>query len=69
MLGLLTMSAGAQTIPTWDATSTNSIVGPTATAFKDSFVYAMATIAPYAITVGLVLLVVAFLRGLGHGKR
>lgn len=54
----------AQTIPTWSTTSTNAIVSATADQFQASAVYTLQTIAPYAIAVGAVVLVVGFLIGL-----
>jgi len=63
-LGVL--SASAQTIPTWDATSTETVVTASAEAFKDTFVYVLQVMAPYAIIVGLIVGLVWFFRGLAR---
>jgi len=60
------VSAFAQTVPTWDASSTETVVTASASAFKDTFVYVLQVIAPYAITVGLIVVAVWFFRGLGR---
>lgn len=52
-LGIL--KAGAQTVPTWDTTSTGIVVEAAADSFKDTFVYVLQVIAPYAIIVTLVV--------------
>jgi len=49
------LSASAQTIPTWDTTSTSAVVEAAADSFKDTFVYVLQVIAPYAIIVTLVV--------------
>jgi len=59
------LSASAQTIPTWDASSTTAVVGAAADAFQDTFVYVLQVIAPFAIIVGLIVVAVWFFRGLG----
>jgi len=60
------LKAFAQTVPTWDATSTETVVTAAADSFKDTFVYVLQVIAPYAITVGLIVVTVWFFRGLGR---
>lgn len=60
------LSASAQTIPTWDASSTTAVVGAAADAFQDTFVYVLQVIAPFAIIVGLIVVAVWFFRGLGR---
>jgi len=60
------LSASAQTIPTWDATSTETVVTASADAFKDTFVYVLQVMAPYAIIVGLIVGLVWFFRGLAR---
>jgi len=58
--------AGAQTIPTWTTTSTTAVVTASADAFQTTFVYVLQVIAPFAIIVGLIVVVVWFFRGLGQ---
>jgi len=60
------LAAHAQTVPTWDASSTETVVTASASAFKSTFVYVLQVIAPYAITVGLIVVAVWFFRGLGR---
>jgi len=48
------ISAFAQTVPTWDVTSTDAVVPPTATTFKSSIIYVLVTIWPYALAIGVV---------------
>lgn len=61
-LGALLVSAQAyaQTIPTWDASSTTAVVTASATAFKDTFVYVLQVMAPYAIIISLIVGLVWF---------
>lgn len=54
------LSAGAQTIPTWDASSTETVVTASADAFKDTFVYVLQVMAPYAIIISLIVGLVWF---------
>jgi len=54
------LSAAAQTIPTWDATSTETVVTASADAFKDTFVYVLQVMAPYAIIISLIVGLVWF---------
>jgi len=63
-------SAFAQTVPTWDTSSTETVVTAASTAFKTTFVYVLQVIAPYAIIVGLIVGVVWFFRGMArrHGN-
>jgi len=64
----LAMVAHGQTIPTWDTTSTATVVNAAAGAFKDTFVYVLQVMAPYAIIVGLIVGLVWFFRSLaGRG--
>lgn len=58
LLGVI--AAKAQTVPTWDTTSTTTVVGDAASAFKTTFVYVLQVIGPYAIIVSLVVGVVWF---------
>jgi len=61
VMGLVgTVSAFAQTIPTWDASSTQTVVTASATAFKDTFVYVLQVMAPYAIIISLIVGLVWF---------
>jgi len=53
-------SASAQTIPTWDASSTETVVTASAEAFKDTFVYVLQVMAPYAIIISLIVGLVWF---------
>jgi len=54
------LSAHAQTVPTWDASSTETVVVASATAFKTTFVYVLQVMAPYAIIISLIVGLVWF---------
>jgi len=57
-LGII--SAKAQAIPTWDTSSTETVITASAEAFKDTFVYVLQVMAPYAIIVSLIVGLVWF---------
>jgi len=54
------ISAHAQTVPTWDASSTETVVTASAAAFKTTFVYVLQVMAPYAIIISLIVGLVWF---------
>jgi hypothetical protein len=61
LVGLLyATKAGAQSIPTWDASSTETVVTASAAAFKTTFVYVLQVMAPYAIIISLIVGLVWF---------
>jgi len=66
---LMPSQAGAQTVPVWHTTDTESIVVPTAASFKDGFIYAVKVTAPYAIIITLILSVIAFFVALAHFRK
>lgn len=50
----------AQTIPTWDASSTETVITAAAASFKTTFVYVLQVMAPYAIIISLIVGLVWF---------
>jgi len=61
VVGLFTtLAAHAQTVPTWDASSTETVVTASAAAFKTTFVYVLQVMAPYAIIISLIVGLVWF---------
>lgn len=60
IVGFVASVAHGQSVPTWDASSTDTVVSATATAFKTTFVYVLQVMAPYAIIVSLIVGLVWF---------
>jgi Ca2+/Na+ antiporter len=61
-----TLLAFGQSVPTWDASSTETVVTASASALKTTFVYVLQVIAPYAIIITLIVGVVYFFVRLAH---
>lgn len=57
---LTVLTAAAQTVPTWDTTSTATVVNAAADSFKTTFVYVLQVMAPYAIIISLIVGLVWF---------
>lgn len=65
----LVQKASAQTVPSWDASSTDAIITPTADSFKENAIYVLSTIWPYALGFLAVILIGTFFLSMLHRRR